>query len=286
MSLMDANNQDNTPISPDQYVPLHWRVKTLKLFIKALQRYRELLQPHASQGNEKIRDEMTKINKLATHFREAINRGDGHWDLISLQLTGSTIGWLSDILHKYWRSKESLLQIQKQKTFVEGALEAEEKEVEELKEVLQNSLWERVDRIKVLVPDFVGQTANDSKDSERKSEIKQQITVGNLYGQVVFGDNFGNLNQGNTGETIKLLQELFNKIVEEKELPNEIKSDAIGDIQTIQSQVLKSKPDKGIIQTAMTSLQVLANASQVAQFAMIAVPYIDKLKQLIEKIAS
>ncbi|MDO8503883.1 MAG: hypothetical protein Q7S60_04320 [bacterium] len=283
---MDANNQDNTPISPDQYVPLHWRVKTLKLFIKALQRYRELLQPHASQGNEKIRDEMTKINKLATHFREAINRGDGHWDLISLQLTGSTIGWLSDILHKYWRSKESLLQIQKQKTFVEGALEAEEKEVEELKEVLQNSLWERVDRIKVLVPDFVGQTANDSKDSERKSEIKQQITVGNLYGQVVFGDNFGNLNQGNTGETIKLLQELFNKIVEEKELPNEIKSDAIGDIQTIQSQVLKSKPDKGIIQTAMTSLQVLANASQVAQFAMIAVPYIDKLKQLIEKIAS
>ncbi len=279
------NNQSDAPIAPSEFQRTQWKGKTIKIFIQALAKYKRLLVPHADKSNKKVRKEIKDVGRLIAHFREKSKEAQDDGGFIDINLMGSTYGLLSDIMHKHGAILESELKEKKKVSFVEGALEGEEKEVKEITKVLQNPFWQRVERVRTLVPHFSEpKTEKDDTKDKQDSIIQQQITIGSLYGQAVFGDNYGQLMQEEKGDILKALQDLFEEVRTAKTIPEEIKSNAIGDIQTIQSQTMKAKPDKGIVNRAVKSLSVLADASQVAQFALRVLPHLEKLQKIVEKL--
>lgn len=276
--------QDDRNIHDEETVIRQWRGSTLKLFVEAFNRYLQLLVPHNSPNNKKVSEEIRLVRALVQHIKNQLAKADDDYDIVDLPLEGKNYKLLSDVLHKYYAIERSELENKKKVNLVEGALEGEEAEVEKMREILQLPLFQQIERRRTLVPDL--SLPEQKKDTPQLSEakIQQQITIGNLYGQAVFGDNFGQLQQSNNQELLTTLQELFKIVSDAKDLPVEIKGTAIANIQTLQAQALSPKPDRTIVDKARASLSSLADASQVAQFGITIAPLLHKISELLSNI--
>lgn len=277
------NDQQEAIFTPSQNVNSHWRVSSIKVFIEAFQRYQHLLKPHNLKGNEEVIKEIDKAKRLIKYFRERI-KGKNDYQLAEVPCMGSTFGLIRDVLYKYWNFKKAELKKKKVKTFVKGALEGEEKEVEKIREILQVPFWQRVTRGKTLVPDFTSQAPKKKERKKPMPHVKQNISIKYLHGQAVFGVNYGKLVQTRNKKLVKVLQSLLDEIVASEGASEEIKDSVIGDIRTIESQVIKPKPDKNILKKAWKSLDTAIKTAKIAELTQKAVPYIEKIKDWIEKL--
>lgn len=257
-------------------VNLRWRVSTLKFFMTAIVRYIELLTPYEGKGNSKINEELSDWSSIVLAVEDKIKEGTGDYDSLDFGLYGKNYGKLYDLLWKYRNYKEQLLK-EKQKTiFVEAALEGEEAELADMDRVLAIDVWEKFTRHHALVPNFItAQVQPTTKDPI----IKQQITIGHLYGQFA-GINNGTMVQNENQGVMQALTELT-KIVAEGNIDNDLKQNMLGDIQTIQAQVTKKSPSKGILETSFTGLQVLADIGTIASTVA---PHLDKIQHYINSL--
>jgi hypothetical protein len=111
-----------------------------------------------------------------------------------------------------------------------------------------------------------------------KDPVKQQITIGNLYGQFAAVNN-GTMVQNNNQDVMEALNALTNIIADSK-LDEDKIQDALGDIQTLQAQATKKNPDRKIAEIAFNSLQVVTNLAIIASIGVI--PYMDKIQAFIQ----
>jgi len=258
----------------------NWEENTIALFINALRVYVKCLEPFYKKGNEKIEKEIKDMRKLINYLVQIKSDEKSNWGgFIEIYFMKSTYSRLTDILNKYNSILKQIYRQKKEKILVDGALEAEEKELENLKEVLNKDPFIYDVRIKTLVPDF--SSAFPETASVPTSQIGQPINIEKFYGQAVFGNNYGQVIQNNNQEFIKELQDFSTKIMESNDVTPEVKKDAIIDIQMLVAQSNKSKPDISIMQKAVKSLSVLANITQVAGFVL---PHLDKIQNFINSI--
>lgn len=181
------DNQDNTPIAPSENKRTQWSGKTIKIFVEALAKYKRLLTPYAGKDNARVQKEIKQIGRLMSHFREKLGEAQDDYDFVEINFLGSTYGLLSDVMHKHWAILKSQLKRKKGISRVEGALEGEEMEVKKITEILHNPFWQRVTRVKTLVPDFSepGNVKSASGDKQ-PSTIKQQISKGEITKTLAF----------------------------------------------------------------------------------------------------
>ncbi len=257
---------------------ISWRVSTLKMFTRVLRRYIDLLLPHASLSNKTISEEIKKMTHLVVYIRGIMSRSFGDFDIVACAMLAKTYGKLYDALWKYYNWKKQLYEEKKRTISIESALEGDKAELDQINEILCLPEWEKFTRHKVLVGDFFGSEAPKSKDPV----IQQQITISNLYGQFA-GINNGQMIQNENKEVLEALTQLAKLVVENK-IPDSVKSDALGDIQTIQSQVMKSNPDKTILKMAGESLGVLGNLTQIGSFVIAVQPYLNTIQNFISSL--
>jgi hypothetical protein len=270
-------------IGDDDIVATQWTRPTLKLFQRALARYLELLSPHSSQGYTKIQNEVSLVKALSNHFREVERNCEEDFDLREVDLRGEHLKLLSDVLHKYEAQKHDELRRKKTTNSVEGALEKEEAELEDLRNILRLKIFQETPRRAALVQGFHTSAPAKSKDNSESGQkhIKQNINVGTLYGQFVAGDNYGSMQQDNSKELRESLQKLLELLSEEKVLESETKRSAISDIQVIQNESVKTKPNKRILKFAWDSLKTLPDLVKITEMGMKIQPHIEEIgKQL------
>jgi hypothetical protein len=99
----------------------------------------------------------------------------------------------------------------------------------------------------------------------RKPESTSHINITNIQGVTVVGD--GNI--VNTGFTnlAKALDELDKAIGQSRELTDEQKLDAAGDLTTIRTQIAKKNPNRTVIAAAWESLKQVAPLATIASAA-------------------
>lgn len=268
---------DQNTHHPYQILQPQWRKKTLNVFMDALWRYYETLCPHKKAGNTKINNELKKIQKLRKHIKKYWLKGESEFYLTSLPLEAQNYGFLNDVLWKYLSAKRQEFTEKEKATSIKAANESLKSEVELLRNILAAPFWEKIQREKMLT-DSVYKSPKDT--SSEKSMIQNQIVIGDVYGQVI-GVNKGQVIQESNYELLVMLQKLFGIVSLDDNLNSKIKSNAIGDIQTIQSQIMKKNPDKNILTRAKGALGVLADTIQVGEFAVKVIPLI---KQITEKL--
>lgn len=264
---------DESKAHPKQILQPNWRKQTLNLFNDALCRYEQKLLKYKRPGNTQIEHELKKIHIMKSHIKSYWQNGEDELDLITLPMDAQSYGFLYDIYYKYYSGKKQELEEAKRTTLIEAALEGQAQEVENINEVLHAPIWETVERQKILVNSLY--IPKDVPLQSGNIPYTQQTINGNVYGQVI-GTNVGHASQSVFQDSLVTLQELFELVKERSDLPANIKADAIGDIQTIQSQLLKPKPDKSILDKVIESLSILADSVQVGQFALYAAPLIQK----------
>lgn len=258
----------------------NWETSTIDLFVNVIKAYLKCLEPFYKKGNEKIEKEIKEMKKLIAYLRQQQRSENSNWGgFIEVYFMKSTFGRLVDILNKYNSMARQIFREKKEKILVDGALEAEEKELEHLEKILNIEPFLYVPRVPALVPDF--SAAFFESAPVPQSQIGQPINIEKFYGQAVFGPNYGQMVQNNYQEFIKELQDFSIKIMRSNDIPPEVKKDAMVDIQTLTAQLNKTKPDATIMQKAASSLSVLANISQIASFV---VPHIDKIQHFISQL--
>ncbi len=100
----------------------------------------------------------------------------------------------------------------------------------------------------------------------KKPESIRQVNITNVKGVTVVGD--GNVVNASFTDLSRLLNDLDRAIANAPDISDEQKLDAAGDITTIQSQIAKKSPDRGIIQSAWKSLERIAAVGSVAELGV------------------
>lgn len=107
----------------------------------------------------------------------------------------------------------------------------------------------------------------------QKSHKVTGINITNIQGVTVVGD--GNLVYNQYGDLYRSLNLLDEEIRRSDRFSDEQKLNYRSEIETIKSQLAKSKPNKGILKPAWEGLKALATISSVAQLFL-------RIKTLIE----
>jgi hypothetical protein len=273
---------DQRLASIGDHVVIHgsWERTTLDIFVEALERYLQKLDKDNLEGNTQINDEVGFVEWLIDHLETP---DDMHRINISMSLDAEYYKLLSDVLHKYYTALHNDLSVKKRKTSTVGALEAEEKKVEEIRRILQLPTFVHIPRRKTLVQDL-SLPELTAPHTVQDPIVKQQIDIQNMYGPAVFGINYGQVISNDNKELIDVLHNFAREIVNANELSDNIKREALADIQTIQAQLDKKNPIKSVVTGAAESLGMLANAVAVMTFGPTVKHYIEKIAELLKKI--
>ena len=114
----------------------------------------------------------------------------------------------------------------------------------------------------------------EGKSKFYERSIFQGINVNNISGIVVIGVN--NYVRADFKDVFSVLDQLEQKVKLTSELDDEEKLNVISDIQTIKSQLLKTNPDKGIVQKATESISFLGSISGLAELVKKVVDFISQ----------
>lgn len=100
----------------------------------------------------------------------------------------------------------------------------------------------------------------------KKPQTASHVNITNVQGVTVLGD--GNVVNAKFTEVSSALDELDQAIADSRQLTDEQKLDAAGDLSTIRAQVAKKNPDSSLIRGAwngLKALPVLGNAMEAIQ---------------------
>lgn len=256
----------------EQNVPGDFEKQTLTVFKSAIIRYIQCLEPLKAEGNHTINKEIEDWNAILQRINQLIKGLTNDNEMDKLNLLGKNYGKLFDILWKHYNAKKQLLEEKKKLVLEEAAHEGATGELEEINRVLQFGFWNHVTRHKALVDSFYPKE-EPKKDSPN---VQMQITIGNLYGQFAAFNN-GTMVQNNNTEAVTALREITDALIASK-LPDQEKQEALLDVEAMQSQLKKEKPNKKMLEIGLSSLQVAAN---IAQIASVVAPHFDKIQHFI-----
>ena len=243
--------------------------------------YREELRElvTAQDPSAAINSELKLVEFLLPQFFEEPRNHGGH---ATLTLDDDVWAFIKDVGEKYVKAQRRRLIVAKAVEHISGSTSREEQRLNEFDGFLSELTQLNLPSKPALIKDFFGPVAGTAPAAEQRTLI--QVQVGDIYGSnvAVAGINNGNITQGALPEDLgKLLAMLTDKIVNASDLNEEQRNDALGDVQTIQAQRTKAKPNKEIINTAVSSLGVLADAATVGQAAITFTPYIHHLAHLV-----
>ncbi len=97
----------------------------------------------------------------------------------------------------------------------------------------------------------------------KKPQAASQVNVTNIQGVTILGD--GNIVNARFRELSGILDDLDKAIADSRQLTDEQKLDAAGDISTIRVQVAKKNPNASLIRGAWEGLKVLPLVGQAAE---------------------
>lgn len=100
----------------------------------------------------------------------------------------------------------------------------------------------------------------------KKPQAASQVNITNIKGVTILGD--GNIVNAEFTDLSRALAELDEKIAAARELTDEQKLDAGGDLATIRVQIGKKQPDRSMIRSAWQSLKFLVDVASVADAAV------------------
>lgn len=256
----------------EQNVTGHWFKSSLIMFEKAIKKYLECLEPIKGDGNKTVEKEVQDWQAILQRIQEIeqpLQHPDEEGELI---LLGKNYGKLYDILWKDYSAKKQLLEERKKKILDEAAHEGAETEIEEMRQMLDNGTWQNFTRHKTLVESFYPK----EEPKKESQNVQMQITIGNIYGQFAAINN-GTMVQNNNSEAVQALREITDALIASK-LADQEKQEALLDVETIQTQLKKGKPNKKVLEIGMASLQVAANSAQIWQAVQ---PHFDKIQHFI-----
>lgn len=276
--MSDQNQYDDR-----QVVVGRWEVKSLKLFVEILTKYSQILQPHSLDGNEKIKKELQRVSNYISHIQSSIDKSETDWDLEELVMAGEEYGLLLDLLFKEKSSLDQELREKREQIFIDGALEGLENKIQKITDILNTDVMQRAPRKKALVQTL--RYSNEPKNNSDSIQYSQTI-IGNVFGSAVV-TNTGTINvemKQEVSQAYELLKELTD-LIRDLSLRSTQKNDIYLDIQTLQSQLSKQKPNKGIMTGALNSLEALGNIAQISDFFITRIaPKISLLSTLIDQI--
>ncbi len=256
---------------------LQFRLKSLRIFVKAFNRYIELAAPYATNDNVSLFQEYIEVQKFQKYINERIEGGGGDFDTTKIGFMGKNWGKIYDLIWKYSSWKKQLLDEKKLSTSIKAALEGEEKELEEIREVLSNPVWETFNRHRILIDSFY-----EARPPQRTNDpiVQQYFNVENLNG-ILTGTNTGTITQNNQNkEVLSALKELA-LILKEGHISDQYTAQALENIREFQGELLNPYPDKTKMQKAAEGLQFLANFSQLASFTISISPHIHTIQQYV-----
>lgn len=256
----------------EQNVPGDFEKQTLIVFKFAILKYIQCLEPLIGDGNHAINKEIEDWNAILLRINRLIKGLTNNNEMDKLNLLGKNYGKLYDILWKHHNAKKQLLDEKKKVVLEEAAHEGATEELAEINRVLQFDFWNHVTRHKALVESFYPK----EEPKKESQNVQMQITIGNLYGQFAAFNN-GTMVQNNNTEAVEALRAITDALVASK-LPDQEKQEALLDIESMQSQLKKERPNKNLLEAGLTSLQVAAN---IAQIVSIVSPHFDKIQHFI-----
>lgn len=276
-------NEQNT-YNDGQSVSTNWEIVSLKVFVEILTKYRQILQPHSVDGNDKIKEELRKISNYIDHIQLSIDRSNSDWGLQELVMTGEEYGLLLDLMFKEKSALDQDLREKKQRVFIEGALEGLENKIQKITDILNTEVMKRAPRKKALVETL--RYASEPKTSSESVQYSQTI-IGNVFGAAVVS-NTGTIEvemKQEVSQAFEALKELTD-LVKDLSIEPSQKNDIYLDIQTLQSQLSKQKPNKSIMRGALSSLEGLGNVAQISDFFISHIaPKIGLLSTLMDQIS-
>lgn len=251
-----------------------WRNQNLGIFKMAIIDYLRCLEELKGEGNKMISDEIGDWSIILQAIRSSIKTLNLDDEEGKLKMLGRNYGKLYDILSKYYSAKKQLLDEKKRKILDEAAHEGATNELERVRILLGENFWNHVNRKKTLVESFYPK----QEQSKKQESIAMKITIGNLYGQFAALNN-GSMIQNNYNEAIAALKQITEALINSK-LPDNEKQDALLDIESMQSQLKKEKPNRKLLELGLIGLQAVANVAQIYQVIH---PHLQILQDFIAK---
>jgi hypothetical protein len=96
-----------------------------------------------------------------------------------------------------------------------------------------------------------------------RPDLRPHVNITNLHGVTVVGD--GNLVNASFTELSRTLTELRTAVLAAGSLDDETRLNVASDVDTLQSQLQKTTPDRSIIKRAWQGIQVAVTAGELAE---------------------
>lgn len=250
-------------------------VATIRILIAAIERYVQILVPYSSQGNKQIQQEIKDMVHFKDYLLSEIEGANSEFDEANPGFLGKNWGKFYDILYKQWGAKNQLLQEKKRTILMPAALEGDEKELEEINDVLKSPVWEHFNRHKTLIDSFYPSELPKTSDPAMQQYINIQTNNG-----IIAGTNNGQITQNNNKELHDALKELAALIIKENPT-DQITQESLENIRDIQTEVLQPYPNKTKLQKAVEGLQILTNLSQLVAFTIQVTPVLHTINQCV-----
>lgn len=258
---------------------LQWRVKSLKIFFKALSRYTDLVLPYATEENTALFREYADINSFMNYISEQISKGDGDFDIVNLTFMSKNWGKILDVVWKYNSWKKQLLDEKDRVTTIKAALEGDKRHLEEIAEILQNPCWELFNRNPILIDSFYSTMPPQTNDP-----VMQQVFNVETLNGILAGTNNGTITQNNESKEVLKAIEALADILKEGKINDQNTAEAFANLQELQGELLKPFPDNSKIKKAGEGLQILANFTQIGSFAIAVAPHLHTIQQFLAQI--
>ena len=243
----------------EQSVHGRWEKGTLTIFKFAIIKYIECLQPLNGEGNHIVNKEIEDWQEIQQTINREIKQLTDEREQGELPMYGKNYGKLLDILSKHYGAKKQLLEERKRIVLEEAAHQGATEELEKINIVLGLGFWEHINRKRCLVESFYPK----EEPKKEQQSVAMQITIGNLYGQFAAFNN-GAMVQNNNSEAVTALREITDALISSK-LQDDEKQEALLDVEAMQSQLKKDKPNRRMLEIGLESLQVAANTAQIYQ---------------------
>jgi eukaryotic-like serine/threonine-protein kinase len=125
-----------------------WSKSVLKKIAAGLEAYLSILEPKATEGTTKINNEIALVKSLLSHTKTALSK---QGDYIELIFKAGDYKLINDLVWKQWAALGQILRGKKEKTTIEGELEAEEDYLEDLRQTLELPFFQKLPRRQPLV---------------------------------------------------------------------------------------------------------------------------------------
>jgi hypothetical protein len=256
---------------------ISWNAVQYKIMITALNRYIEILV--AKPLTPPIDDALKYSFELRSQLEKAMNRCTDKNITSEGWLSIKDYQFLSDLLHKYWGARRQEYKEKSNHVSVEGELYYEEKELEQIREILLAEVFmkieEKHERIRLLTNSlYIQPDVIKRKNHSSHSVTYINQTIENNYGQAI-ANNPGIVNQTNNPEITEKLKSLITKVLE-ADIASKDKAEYIADLEIMMAESRKEKPSRALFELKMPVMERLSQIAQIGSFVHQVWPSLEK----------